>query len=339
MSGWKSYFKDIGLQEELIESHMKYVNRMTKARLPVIFEFRHLAALLGRTPKYLASVVNSSVNHYRVFEIPKRRGGKRKISAPYPTLLCCQKWINKNILSRGRIHKASTGFKKRKNIKDNAEPHLGKICLLKMDLKDFFPSITLPRVINVFRRFGYPPNISFYLARLCCLEDCLPQGAATSPTLSNLIAIRLDKRLSALSKKWDIRYTRYADDLTFSGSSISIKYIDVVDRIVCEEGFKVNKEKTTLSRSKGKRVVTGLSVSGDKLKVPREFKRRLRQHVHFIAKYGYFSHTSKLKIRDPFYIDSIYGKLLFWKWIEPDNSFVNYAIEEISIIKNKFKIA
>lgn len=334
---WEKYFKGIGLPNDLIFFYMEYVERMIGAGLPVIFEFAHLAALLGRTPEYLASAVNSPSNHYRLFKIPKRRGGWREISAPYPALLQCQQLVNNTILQRGSIHEAAHGFRKKKSIVTNASKHLAQRCLLKMDLEDFFPSIPIRRVIKVFRYLGYPPNVSFYLARLCCLDDALPQGAATSPALSNIIARRMDARLAGLAPKWDLQYTRYADDMAFSGSEIPTKFIKVVQEIVEDEGFRINADKTKLCRSKAKRVVTGLSVSGEELKVPRAYKRRLKQEVYYIRRFGYFSHVSKMRIKDPFYIDSIFGKLQFWKWIEPDNSFANEALEWISNVVEELR--
>ena len=101
-----------------------------------------------------------------------------------------------------------------------------------MDLADFFPSIAKPRVIKTFRRFGYPKNISFYLASICCVNNSLPQGASTSPILSNIIAKRFDKRLFALAKKYNLKYTRYADDLTFSGIHIPLNFLGIVEDIM-----------------------------------------------------------------------------------------------------------
>jgi RNA-directed DNA polymerase len=302
--------------------------------LPVIFEFDHLAALLGRTPAYLASAVNSTKNHYRVFEIPKRRGGMRRIDAPYPALLECQRWINSNILAKVPISSAAHGFTTGRSILTNASIHCSKKHLLKMDLKDFFPSIGIQRVIKVFQVLGYPNNVAVYLARLCCLSDSLPQGAATSPALSNIIAGRLDARLSGLAQKANLQYSRYADDMIFSGHHISTWFIAAVGKIAEIEGFTVNSEKTQLIRSDRRRIVTGLSVAGAEPRVPISYKRRLRQQVHFIVKYGYDSHASKKKIRDPFYIDSIYGKLTFWRSVEPDNAFVREYLPKIEAIKN-----
>lgn len=330
---WQKHFEDFGVRQELIDVYMKYVEHMLHAQLPVIFELQHLAGLLGRTKKYVSSVVNCPDEHYRVFKIPKRQGGYRTISAPYPALLECQQWINKHLLSVIKVHPAAHGFIQERSIITNAKEHLAKTCLLRMDLENFFPTITIRRVISVFRQLGYPENVSFYLARLCCSHEVLPQGAATSPGLSNIIARKLDSRLYGLSIKFDLQYTRYADDMVFSGDRIPEYFQQIVEEIVEEEGFRINHNKTHLTAASGRRVVTGLSVNGQTLKVPKSYKRKLRQEVHYILSFGYFSHTSKLKIRDPFYIDSVHGKLIFWKSIEPDNPYVNRTLPLINELR------
>lgn len=326
---WRERLTDSGLVPELVSAYMAYAERLLSRHLPVVFEFSHLARLLGRTPAYLASVINSSHSHYRLFTIPKRRSGRRTIAAPYPALLECQQWINRCILSQLPAHSAAHGFVSKRSILTNASLHLNQRCLLKLDLVDFFPSIPIRRVIKVFREAGYTANVSFYLAQLCCLDDAVPQGAATSPALSNIIARRLDARLSGLSRKLGLRYTRYADDLTFSGDGISPSFVELVRGIVDDEGFCIRDDKTRLCRSKGRRVVTGLSVAGEILRVPRAYKRKLRQEVHFVRKYGFFSHVAKRRIRNPFYLDSILGKLMFWSYIEPADTFVRQALADL----------
>lgn len=319
---WESHFKSVGLQPALISKYLAYIDRLNSSRVPIIFEFAHLAGLLGRTRSYLASVVNAPEAHYREFTIPKHRGGTRTISAPYPSLLECQQWINRNILIRARIHPSAHGFTPSKSIKTNASEHLGTKCTLKMDLADFFHSIPIARVIKVFRALGYPKSISVYMAKICCLHNRLPQGAATSPTLSNTIAFRLDKRLSALARRLGLTYTRYADDITLSGEFISHKTIGFIETIVTSEGFAIRPEKTRLTVGDGRKVVTGISISGGRLRPCKEFRRNVSQHAHFVIKHGLYSHVAKAKIRDPYFLDSLHGKLLFWKWIEPKNTVV-----------------
>ena len=187
---------------------------------------------------------------------------------------------------------------------------------------------------------GKPYNIeataATILAQICCFKGQLPQGAPTSPIVSNMLCGQLDSQLTGLAKANKCDYTRYADDITFSGDRISIKFIQIVEEIVKDEGFILNKEKTKLCRSRGKRVVTGLSVSGTKLRLPHEYKHKLRQDIYFITRFGILSHSAKRKIRDPFYLDSIYGKLMYWKKIEPDNNFAERMAKKCSEIIDKF---
>ncbi len=319
---WEEYFQDAALNQELSTKYLAYVDDMQSRGVPPVFEFRHLCLLLGRTEGYLASVVNAADAHYRTFVIPKRRGGYREICAPYPALLECQRWINRNILARGKVHPVSHGFRQSRSIVTNAHPHLGAGQLLKLDLRDFFGSISFTRVVGVFRSFGYPPNVAFYLSRISCRHGVLPQGAATSPFLSNIIAYRMDCRLYGLAKYLGIRYTRYADDLTFSGEAIPRWLAQGVSRIAKEENFELNHEKTRFCRSGQRQVVTGISISCLQPRLTRDYRRRIRQEVHYILRYGLVSHVSRRRIREPFYLSSLYGRLLFWKWVEPDNAFV-----------------
>ncbi|MFC1805611.1 reverse transcriptase family protein [Planctomycetota bacterium] len=329
VAAWRKFFEDVGLRPDLIALYIPYITRLLDAGLPPIFEFRHLSSLLGRTPAYLASVVNCPDAHYRTFSIPKRRGGHRRIDAPYPALLACQQWIGRFVLSRLAAHEAVHSFRRDRSILSNARQHLGAKQLLKLDLQDFFPSIGIRRVIAVFSRLGYLPNVSFYLASICCLDGRLPQGAATSPGLSNIIPFRMDHRLFGLARSVGLHYTRYADDLTFSGEHVHPSLLRSISVIVQEEGFRLNEDKTRLSRRPGNRIVTGISVSGSAPRLPRSSKRRLRQNVHFVLKYGPSSHMSKRNIRDPLFLDSLYGKVLFWRWVEPDSTFAQEALEKL----------
>jgi RNA-directed DNA polymerase len=333
---WKKYFVEHGLNDDIIDSYLSYIAPLLEKDLPIIFEINHLCLLLGRKKTYLTSVINSQSYHYREFKIPKKRGGHRVISSPYPALLECQRWINEYILSKVKNHHSCHGFAKKRSIISNASQHLNKRQLLKVDIKNYFSSIEINKVISVFKNLSYSQNVSFYLARLCTLNNVLPQGAATSPSLSNIISFYMDKRLHNLSKKYNISYTRYADDMTFSGNYIPVKFISIINEIINECGFILNHDKTRLSTKSGKRIVTGISVAGHELKIPRNYKRKLRQEIHYIKEYGYYSHLSKKKIRDPFYLNKILGKLNYWNQVEPNNSFVLEAIEYFNnILRNK----
>ncbi len=318
---WSTFFKNSGVSEDISEKYIEYIKRLLENNVPIVFDFNHLSLLFGRTTAYLASVVNSPNNHYRNFKIKKRSGGEREITAPYPALLEIQYWIYNNILKNIAINPCAHGFAFKKSIITNATIHKGQKELLKLDLKDFFPSININRIIYVFKSVGYPNEISFYLASLCSFEGHLPQGAPTSPMLSNIITKQLDKRLISLSKRYELKYTRYADDLTFSGDKIPAKFIEYITKIVNDEGFDVNESKTRLYKNRRKRIVTGISVLENELKIPREYKRNLKQELHFIFKYGFVSHVKKKKIRKANYLFSLLGKVNYWISVEPKNQF------------------
>lgn len=327
---WKSGFEKSGLKPELIEEYLLYIKPILKNDIPIIFDFNHLCMLLGRNQNYLASVVNSNLSHYREFEIPKRSGGKRKITAPLPALLECQSWIYENILTKVKIHYSAHGFTFNKSIISNSKVHVGQNHFLKIDLKDFFPSITINQVITVFKSLGYTHKVSFYLASICCYGDVLPQGAPTSPMLSNIVARSLDNRLMRYSKKFNLKYTRYADDLAFSGESIQVKHIEYITKIVNTCGFSVNEKKTFLQQEKHKRIITGISIAEDVIKVPREYKRKLKLEIHCIRKHGLLGHIRKHKIKNPDYLLSIIGKIHFWLSVEPDNLFARQALADLT---------
>jgi len=243
--------------------------------------------------------------HYRRFVIPKRGGGERAIWAPMPLLKAAQHWILHNIAEKLPVHGAVHGFLQGRSTLSNATAHTDADIILKMDLKDFFPSVTLPRVKGIFRKAGYREQVATLLALLCTesprevveLEGqtyfvslgprCLPQGAPTSPALTNTLCLRLDRRLVGLAARLGWRYTRYADDLTFSlpvgheGAPRTGALMGLVKRIVEAEGFTVHPDKTRLHRRGGRQQVTGLVVNGgDPPRVPRALRRQLRAAVH-----------------------------------------------------------
>jgi len=326
-SDWDAFFRDHGLSEQLTTQYLDYAQNLLSQGLPPVFEIEHLSLLLNCPLSELAKMIFSPHSFYRTFEIPKRMGGKRRIEAPYPSLASCQRWILANILYKLPIHPNAHGFSPNRSILSNASPHLAKKTLLKIDLKDFFPSIPINWIIKLFSEIGYSYNVSFFLASLCSLDGKLPQGAATSPAISNLLSFTLDKRLSALSEKFHSTYTRYADDLTFSGPYIPHDFIDIVERIVSDVGFSINRKKTRLTIGGGKKIVTGISVSKEAPTIPRGLKRTLRSEFHCIRKFGLISHISSRRIRNPKYLSSLVGKFAFWAFVEPKNSFPSMAKE------------
>jgi len=324
---WANHFKKLHAGKSYKASYLKYVSNLSRYGLPVIFEYKHLAALLGRTPEFVIFIVHSPQRFYSTFKIPKRSGGHREINVPYPSLLECHQWILKNILNRFALGTACHGFVREKSIITNAKEHLGKKFLLKMDIKDFFHSIKLETVERIFYNAGYSSKVSKYLAAFCCLDNSLPQGAPTSPALSNIAAYHMDKELCKAAEEAKLTYTRYADDLTFSGEMIYANFKHHVAQIAKRHGFDINHEKTLLIKGNGQKIVTGISVSGGQIRLPKKYKRNLRQEAYHYLTKGFPAHAKRKNIDELLYKEKLLGKLQFWKQVEPENSFLKWAIE------------
>ncbi|MDN5049677.1 reverse transcriptase family protein [Aliarcobacter butzleri] len=328
---WKAYFKSRGLKDDLIIKYLKYINTLNKNRLPIIFELEHFGKLVGIKSETLNKMIYAPDKFYRTFTMKKRKHGEiREITVPYPSLKSVQSWINDNILSKQKVHYSVHGYVKKKSTVTNAKIHLDKKELLKVDLKEFFPSIKIKDVVKLFQSLGYTKRLSFQLASLCCHDGVLAQGASTSPALSNIILFKMDVRLTELSKSANLKYSRYADDIAISGDYITHKLQDTVFTIIKESGFEVNLDKTYLSKeNSNKRILTGLSIKGSELKIPRKMKRAIIQEMFYINKYGLKSHMINKRIKNYNYFETIYGKLKYWKYIEPNSEKVDQLIDQL----------
>lgn len=255
---------------------VNYGNAMASRHLPVIYNARHLAKKRGIELGLLQAMSLDQRRFYHTFEIPKKNGETRKIMEPTEQLLTMQQWILAEILGHGKPHRYATGFIRGKSIVDNAKPHVGRKVVVRIDLKDFFPSITHRQVRKVFEKFGYPYNVAALLANLCTVDGCLPQGAPTSPALSNLVSIKIDRRFTGLKWKLGFRYSRYADDLIFSSNNEDMpQLIPFIKQVIREEGFGVNEDKVKIAYRGQRQIVTGIVVN-DKLNLPRDHVRKLR---------------------------------------------------------------
>ena len=324
--------------EKTLEALNIYSKKLIEKDLPIILSNEHLFTFLGYPSSVINNIIYSTEKFYRTFYIPKKNNrGLRKINAPNSILLEIQKKIQVEILSKISIHKKALGYVNGKTIKDNAIAHLCNPEILKVDIKDFFPSVNFKRVINVFIKMGYTRDISFSLARLCTLHNCLPQGAPTSPSLSNIILIRMDIRLENASNKLDVIYSRYADDLTFSSSDISLSFLNYVKSIIVSEGFQINLKKLRILKKTHKKIITGISITNDTLKVPREKKRYLRQKIYFIKKYGLINCLDHLDIFDPILLEKLLGYAYYWNFIE-DCEASRMAIQSLKSELHKLKL-
>jgi RNA-directed DNA polymerase len=240
---------------------------------------------------------------YREFFIPKRSGEPRRILAPQPPLQAVQRCILHRLLGRLKSHPAAHGFERGRSIVTNALPHAGRAVVLRFDIRDFFASTTDIRLRAFFFAHGWDAEAADLLTRICTFEGGLPQGATTSPRLSNLVNYRLDARLAALAAAParfrnvrtgsailkntapdSVRYTRYADDLTFSlaeDDAVHVKrLLWLVRYIVADEGYELHhKKKLHIQRRHDRQIVTGLVVN-DTVNLPRARRRWLRAVEH-----------------------------------------------------------
>ena len=224
---------------------------------------------------------------YRRFQIPKRSGGSRTIHAPEDALKHLQRRIDRRLLARLSVHPAVTGFQARHSVVTNAAHHVGKAIVVQLDIQDFFPSTAAKRIEQYFRAIGWNKAAATLLTSWCTHDGGLPQGAPTSPRLSNLVNYRLDTRMAGCAAKRTAAYTRYADDLTFSFPMDDGKAMREIlysaRRILQDYGYRLHlKKKCHIRRVHQRQIVTGLVVN-EKPRLPRETRRWLRAVEHHIA--------------------------------------------------------
>lgn len=319
--------------EEYKNKIIAYSYRLTLKNLPIIYTPNHLSMLVGIDYSYLCSMAYSTHLFYRSFSIPKKSGGKRKIDEPLPDLKYVQKWILDNILSKIPVSKYSKAYVKGLNLKHNAKFHRKQPYVVTMDIKDFFPSIHISRIIKTFDTCGYSHPLSCFMAHLCCLNDGLPQGAPTSPYLSNIIMQDLDEDFGEYAFSHSIRYTRYADDLTFSGLLNPQELICYVSNTVWAYGFSVNSKKTRVLRGNNRQVVTGIVVNSH-MQITREKRKRIRQEIYYIKKYGLNSHLEHIKEVRAHYLEHLLGQVNHALFVNPNDAEMRaYAGYLISMIK------
>ena len=244
---------------------------------------------------------NEQVRHYHYLMMEKRSGGVRLLESPKARLKAIQRQILAGILNRIEPHEAVHGFRRGRSIKSFVAPHTGQRVVLRLDLRDFFPSVSGARVQAFFRTAGYPEKVADLLGGLCThaapLEvdrgvysrRHLPQGAPTSPALANLCAYRMDCRLAALAKTAGAAYTRYADDLAFSGGEEFEQKVQRfaahVAAVAIEEGFAVNHRKTRVMRQGVRQQLAGL-VTNEHANVKRVEFDRLKAILHNCVRFG-----------------------------------------------------
>lgn len=330
MSDWRSseYFdrgRAAGVPDAVLTAAIAAATavKANNPRLPPVFTLSHLAQMSDVPHLFLRSVVSRQLmDPYRVFQIRKRSGqGFRTICVPSPPLRAVQRWICSSILRWVEPHEASTAYAKGSDLPSAAAAHCGARWLIKLDLANFFSSISEVSVYKVFRRMGYQPLISFEMARICTRlaggrdvlgnhnerwrgdlhhygvipdyqefwQGHLPQGAPTSPMLSNLAMAGFDEAFERLAMEFSLVYTRYADDLQFSTRRGFCrdrlqKFLRSAYAVMPRFGMRANAAKTSVSPPGSRKVVLGLNVSGDRPAVLRATRDMMRMHLHYLER-------------------------------------------------------
>lgn len=318
-----------GRDHNAIQEAIKQITRMRRhgPGLPVLLTLGHLANRTRVPHEHLRDIVarNTGQPAYRTFRISKRSGGTRVISVPGPQLKKVQTWLTQHMLNKVRPHVASHAFSPGSSITDCARQHAGARWLVKVDIADFFGSVTEIQVFRVFRRLGYSELVSFELARLCTsvpvasakhsmkawqvriprkriqfyaekLIGRLPQGAPTSPMLANLVMRDVDEALQSLANSNGLVYTRYSDDITFStkdqfSRERAMEVVSQSAAILKRRGLYPNRSKTAIVHPGARRVVLGLLVDGEHPRLSRAFRDRLRQHLYYLETRGIMAHV------------------------------------------------
>jgi retron-type reverse transcriptase len=348
-----------GVDPSIVEAAIK-AGKVVIAKnpdVPPIFSLGHLAHLSGAPYRYLREIIERQYDPYTIFTIRKRnvKSGFRTICVPPPPLMQLQRWLVDQVLNQGSPHTASTAFAPESSILDAAKPHVGCRWLIKVDIRNFFESISEIAAYRVFHeQFGFQELVSFEMARLCTRKGRsspfrsrsrwsshpsrytkipsyqtskmghLPQGAPTSPMLANLSVRAMDERFQTLAESEGLIYTRYADDLFFS--TIGLKYtrenagvlITKIYRELRAHGFSPNTSKTTVSPPGARKLVVGLAVDGDRPRLRREFKQSVRLHLHH-CKRDVAAHAKARKFTAIAGLQNyLQGLLSYAKQIEPE---------------------
>ncbi|MEU6972409.1 reverse transcriptase family protein [Kitasatospora aureofaciens] len=317
-----------GRLESVIDNSLEQANAVENRGLAPVLTLNHLAHNSGVSYEFLRGIVTRDSDPYLSFEVSRKSSTRaRTISSPKPALMHVQRWILKKILNRIPAHSSSFAYESGKSIVGCARKHLGASWIVKLDIHDFFESIDETRIYRVFTSAGYQPLPSLELARICTRYaghsahidrskfssphgsygvissysvpylGYLPQGSPTSGALANHVALALDRRLFDVASELGLVYTRYADDMTFSSSGAFQRtsaedLIGRVSREIRRCGFAPHQKKTKIIPPGARKIVLGLLVDGTEVRLSREFRIRIMNHIRGAEKFGLSGHRA-----------------------------------------------
>lgn len=376
---YKAKGQELGIDPSVLENSAKAIQRIKSVdqRLFPLLTLNHLSKASGVPYGYLRKAAARKFNTYRHFTMKKRVPGRRNlrlISIPDEKLMICQRWISRNILQFVSVHPDSYAYHPQSSPVYAARVHVNSEWLIKVDVQDFFHAISEHKVYGVFLSLGYSRLLSLELARLCT-EPCegynarkkanesydekgiqyyktpyvgfLPQGAPTSPMLSNLVMRQIDESLAALASSSKMRFSRYADDIVFSCSDRrELKDLNRVKReilsILNKGGFKPNLRKTVIRGPGTRKIVLGMLVDGAHPKLTQEYKDMLRLHLHYLThqNFGPASHAQARKTSTSKIYHHVLGLIYWARAVEPkfgDEALVKFnSVEWPPITKTRF---
>ncbi|MFE2381103.1 reverse transcriptase family protein [Streptomyces misionensis] len=324
------------------------MQRVRSQGLTPVLTLGHLAHQTGAPYLYLRKIVQRRQDPYTEFSRPKREPGKsRTIASPAPVLMDVQRWLLGNIFSRIPTHGASYAYQQGRSAVQCAQLHVGASWLLKFDLHDFFHSVNERAVQSILRAVGYNSLVSFEIARVCTrlpggitwphfrsayqviptyrapVLGYLPQGGPASGALANLAARPLDEALSSVADRYRMTYTRYADDMTFStlrslDRSTLTRCVSEISATVSAARFRLHRKKTRVVPPGARKIVLGLLVDGERLRLPRHTRKGLEDHIRGVAKFGLAAHVEHASYSSlQGFVNHIDGLLAYGHGVDP----------------------
>lgn len=313
-----------GFSSDYIKKCLSYANPLLEKNLPVVYNIDHFSGLVGYNISYIKRAVKFQKYFYREFEVEKRNGKKRILYEPLPSLKEIQLWILNEILYKLKVSRYAKAYVPKRSIKEHTIYHTNEPFVLTLDIKKFFNSIKFEYVESLFRNIGYSEKMSNLFAKLCFRDNELPQGAPTSPYISNLILKEFDSMVSDYCMENKIKFTRYADDLAFSGNLNAQEIEKLVEDELSKIGLELNSDKRKLMEPNQPQLISGIIVN-KKAQLPKKVRNSLRNEMHYIKKFGLENHLEKTKQKKTNYIKHLLGRINYLLQINPrDKEFIEY---------------
>ena len=286
--------------------------------------YRELSSLerdLGIDAKTLYAISNNIGKHYRKVKLPKKSGGYRNLSVPDAVLKSVQNRITEVLLIHMPVSRYAKAYRYGSSTLRNAKHHVGRQVVLKLDILHFFDSIRYSTVKNkVFPEVIYAEPLRILLTMLCYYKDALPQGASSSPAITNILLYEFDEQIGQWCRERGIAYTRYCDDMTFSGDFEPAELIRFIRPELKKLGFLLNEQKTRIQRPGQRQKVTGIVVN-EKMSIPADYRRKLRQELYYCRKFGIQEHLQKTGLEIPVDVHrlQLLGKVNYVLQLHPED--------------------